>query len=214
MGSVATDSPSRPAEPPDVQEAPVETTQVEVTEHDTPVTVEVVEPPIPDRVRRPADLFRLIVAVVLLVGGVALGGAAEQDLADAASGLPRLLLTLLTWLGAIGVVVLPFVIGADLIVRRRPLQLVQALGGAVLGSVLVILLSWAILAGPLDFIAPTLTRSNAEGRSAPLDIVIVSTVALVTVADVVGRKWISPLAIVVVVATAVTGFLSGSVTAA
>src|SRR5690349_1089676 len=221
MGSVATDSPSRPAEPPDVQEAPVETTQVEVTEHDTPVTVEVVEPPIPDRVRRPADLFRLIVAVVLLVGGVALGaaatgtsGAVEQDLADAASGLPRLLLTLLTWLGAIGVVVLPFVIGADLIVRRRPLQLVQALGGAVLGSVLVILLSWAILAGPLDFIAPTLTRSNAEGRSAPLDIVIVSTVALVTVADVVGRKWISPLAIVVVVATAVTGFLSGSVTAA
>jgi uncharacterized membrane protein YbhN (UPF0104 family) len=223
MGRVATDSPSRPAGPPDVKEPtePAETSRVEVTEHDVPVTVEVVEPPIPDRVRRPADLFRLVVALVLLVGGVALGaaavgtsGAVEQDLADAASGLPRLLLTLLTWLGAIGVVLLPFVIGTDLIVRRRPLQLVQSLGAAVLGSILVILLSWAILAGPLDFIASTLTRSNAEGRSAPLDIVIVSTVALVTVADVMGRKWISPLAIAVVVATAVTGFLSGSVTAA
>ena len=120
MGGVSTDSPSRPADPPDVQEPgePVETTHVEVTEEAQPVTVEVVEPPIPDRVRRPADLFRLVLALVLLIGGVALGvaavgtsGAVEQDLADAVSGLPRLLLTLLTWLGAIGVVLLP--------VRRR-----------------------------------------------------------------------------------------------
>jgi uncharacterized membrane protein YbhN (UPF0104 family) len=237
MDGVSTDSPSRPAQPPDLDERPdsqkradaqgpeqrepAETTQVEVTAHEPPVTVEVVEPPIPTRVRRPADLFRLIVAVVVLVGGVALGaaavgtsGAVEQDLADAASGLPRLLLTLLSWLSAIGVVLLPFVIGTDLIMRRRPWQLIQALGGAVLGAVLVILLSWAILAGPLDILTPTLTRANAEGRSAPLDIVIVSTVGLITVADVMGRKWVSPLAITVVVATAVTGFLSGSVTAA
>ena len=78
MGGVSTDSPSRPAEPPDVQEPgePAETTHVEVTEEAGPVTVEVVEPPIPDRVRRPADLFRLVLALVLLVGGVALGVAA------------------------------------------------------------------------------------------------------------------------------------------
>ncbi|MEP6649849.1 MAG: lysylphosphatidylglycerol synthase transmembrane domain-containing protein [Lapillicoccus sp.] len=220
---MSTDSPSRPAETPDVRAPvdPAETTQVEVPEETPPVTVEVVEPPIPDRVRRPADLFRLVLALVLLLGGVALGvaavgtsGAVEQDLADVVSGLPRLLLTLLTWLGAIGVVLLPFVIGTDLIMRRRPLQLVQALGAAVLGAVLVILVSWAIQFGPLEGVAAALTRANAEGRSAPLDIVIVSTVGLLTVADVTGRKWISPLAIVVVGATAVTGFLSGSVTAA
>ena len=220
---MSTDSPSRPAETGDVREhrPPVETTHVEVTEPGGPVTVEVVEPPIPDRVRRPADLFRLGVALVILVGGVALGvaavgtsGAVEQDLAGVVSGLPRLLLTLLTWLAAIGAVLLPFAVGTDLLMRRRPLQLVQALGAAVLGAVLVILLSWAILAGPLDVLQPTLTRANSEGRSAPLDIVIVATVALLTVADVMGRKWIAPLAIAVVGATAVTGFLSGSVTAA
>ena len=220
MGKVSTDSPSRPAETSDVREdrQPVETTQVEVTEQSGPVTVDVVEPPIPDRVRRPADLFRLGVALVILVGGVALGvaavgtsGAVEQDLAGVVSGLPRLLLTLLTWLAAIGAVLLPFAVGTDLLMRRRPLQLVQALGAAVLGAVLVILLSWAILAGPLDVLQPTLTRANSEGRSAPLDIVIVATLALLTVADVMGRKWIAPLAIAVVGATAVTGFLSGSV---
>ncbi len=141
-------------------------------------------------------------------------GAVEQDLADAVSGLPRLLLTLLTWLGAIGVVLLPFVVGTDLIMRRRPMQLVQALGAAVLGALLVIGLVWAILSGPMDFLQATLTKANSEGRSAPLDIVIVSTVGLLTVADVMGRKWISPLAITVLAATAVAGFLSGSVTAA
>jgi uncharacterized membrane protein YbhN (UPF0104 family) len=223
MGRVATDSPSRPADTPDVEEPgeAAETTHVEVTEEEPSVTVEVVEPPIPDRVRRPADLFRLVVALVVLVGGVSLGvaavgtsGAVEQDLADAVSGLPRLLLTLLTWLGAIGVVLLPFVVGTDLIMRRRPMQLVQALGAAVLGALLVIGLVWAILSGPLDFLQATLTKANSEGRSSPLDIVIVSTVALLTVADVMGRKWISPLSITVLAATAVAGFLSGSVTAA
>ena len=222
-GRVATDSPSRPADTPDVEEPgeAAETTHVEVTEEEPSVTVEVIEPPIPDRVRRPADLFRLVVALVLLIGGVSLGvaavgtsGAVEQDLADAVSGLPRLLLTLLTWLGAIGVVLLPFVVGTDLIMRRRPMQLVQALGAAVLGALLVIGLVWAILSGPMDFLQATLTKANSEGRSAPLDIVIVSTVGLLTVADVMGRKWISPLAITVLAATAVAGFLSGSVTAA
>jgi glycosyltransferase 2 family protein len=226
MGSVSTDSARRAAESPDVPgqpdgPEPAETAHIEATDQGSPVTVEVVEPPIPDRVRRPADLYRLILALVLLVGGVALGvaavgtsGAVEQDLADAVSGLPRLLLTLLTWLGAIGVVLLPFVVGADLVVRRRPMQLIQSLGAAVLGAVLVIGLVWSILYGPLDFLQATLTRANSEGRSSPLDIVIVSTVALLTVADVMGRKWISPLAITVVGATALTGFLSGSVTAA
>jgi glycosyltransferase 2 family protein len=226
MGSVSTDSARPAAESPDVPEQPdgpepAETALVEATDEGSPVTVEVVEPPIPDRVRRPADLYRLFLALVLLVGGLALGvaavgtsGAVEQDLADAVSGLPRLLLTLLTWLGAIGVVLLPFVVGADLVVRRRPMQLIQSLGAAVLGAVLVIGLIWSILYGPLDFLQATLTRANSEGRSSPLDIVIVSTVALLTVADVMGRKWISPLAITVVGATAVTGFLSGSVTAA
>jgi glycosyltransferase 2 family protein len=226
MGSVSTDSARRAAESPDVPgqpdgPEPAEAAHIEATDQGSPVTVEVVEPPIPDRVRRPADLYRLILALVLLVGGVALGvaavgtsGAVEQDLADAVSGLPRLLLTLLTWLGAIGVVLLPFVVGADLVVRRRPMQLIQSLGAAVLGAVLVIGLVWSILYGPLDFLQATLTRANSEGRSSPLDIVIVSTVALLTVADVMGRKWISPLAITVVGATALTGFLSGSVTAA
>ncbi len=185
------------------------------------VQVDVVEPPIKDRVRRPADAFRLLVVVVVLVGGLFLAGlavdtrgAVEQDIVQATSGLPRLLITLLSWLAGIGVVVLPFAVGADLIVRRRPLQLVQALGAALVGGVVVIVVTAVDLGGSFGLLDNTLTRPTTEGRTFPLDIVVVSTLALLTVADIVGRKWISPLAITVIVASVVTTLLSGSLTLA
>ena len=85
----------------------------------------------------------LLLVLGLLVADVAAGtrGAVEQDLADATSGLPRLLLTLLGWMSGIGVLLLPIGVGADLLVRRRPMQLVQALGAAVVGGILVIVLA-------------------------------------------------------------------------
>ena len=171
--------------------------------HASAPDVEVVEPPIPDRVRRPVDGVRLAVAVVILVLGLvgadlAAGtrGAVEQDLTDATSGLPRLLLTLLGWMSGIGVLLLPIGVGADLLVRRRPMQLIQALGAAVVGGILVIVLAVLVESGNGGFVTDVLTRPTATGHTGPLDIVIVSMVALLTVADISGRKWISPIATV------------------
>jgi uncharacterized membrane protein YbhN (UPF0104 family) len=189
--------------------------------HASAPDVEVVEPPIPERVRRPVDGVRLAVAVVILVLGLvgadlAAGtrGAVEQDLTDATSGLPRLLLTLLGWMSGIGVLLLPIGVGADLLVRRRPMQLIQALGAAVVGGILVIVLAVLVESGNGGFVTDVLTRPTATGHTGPLDIVIVSMVALLTVADISGRKWISPIATVVVIATLVTTLLSGALTLA
>ncbi len=183
--------------------------------------VEVIEPPIPERVRRPADGVRLAAAVLLLVLGLlaadlAAGtrGAVEQDLTDATSGLPRLLLTLLGWMSGIGVLLLPIGVGADLLVRRRPMQLIQALGAAVVGGILVIVLAILVQSGNGGFVTDVLTRPTSSGRTGPLDIVIVSMLALLTVADISGRKWISPIATTVVIATLVTTLLSGAMTLA
>ena len=74
-------------------------------------------------------------------------------------------------------------------------------------------LSLLILDGRLGDVVFALTRPLAEGRTDPLDAVIVSMVALLTVADIIGRKWIAPLAFVVIGSTAVTAFLSGASTA-
>jgi uncharacterized membrane protein YbhN (UPF0104 family) len=185
-----------------------------------PATVEVVEPPIPDRVRRPADALRLAVVLAVLVTAIALAdvavgttGALEQDLAVATDGLPRVLLQLLSWLGGIGTVVLPLAVGADLLVRARPWQLAQALLAAGVGALVVVLLRFLILEGHLGAILGALTRPSGGERTAPLDPVIVSLVALLTVADVIGRKWISPFSIVVIGSGAVTAFLSGASTA-
>ncbi|MDN5790306.1 MAG: flippase-like domain-containing protein [Micrococcales bacterium] len=182
-------------------------------------TVEVVEPPIPDRVRRPADALRLGIVVLVLVAAIALADVAvgttdalEHDIALATSGIPRLLLQLVGWLSGIGVVVLPLAVGADLIVRTRPMQLIQALAAAGVGALIVIGLSALILDGHLGTVAAALSRPLEGGRTDPLDAVIVAMVALLTVADVVGRQWISPVAIVVVAATVVTSFISGAST--
>ena len=72
--------------------------------------------------------------------------------------------------------------------------------------------SLLILDGRLGDVVFALTRPLAEGRTDPLDAVIVSMVALLTVADIIGRKWIA-LAFVVIGSTAVTAFLSGASTA-
>lgn len=183
--------------------------------------VEVIEPSIPERVRRPADGVRLAAAVLLLVLGLLVAdlaagtrGAVEQDLTDATSGLPRLLLTLLGWMSGIGVLLLPIGVGADLLVRRRPMQLIQALGAAVVGGVLVIVLAILVQSGNGGFVTDVLTRPTSSGRTGPLDIVIVSMLALLTVADISGRKWISPIATTVVIATLVTTLLSGALTLA
>jgi glycosyltransferase 2 family protein len=183
--------------------------------------VEVVEPPIPERVRRPVDGVRLAAAVVLLVVGLVVAdlaadtrGAVEQDLTEVTSGLPRLVLTLLGWMSGIGVLLLPIGVGADLLARRRPMQLIQALGAAVVAGILVIVLAVLVQSGNGGFVTDVLTRPTATGHTGPLDIVIVSMVALLTVADISGRKWISPIATGVVIATLVTTLLSGAMTLA
>lgn len=188
-----------------------------VTSHSA--TVEVVEPPIPDRVRRPADALRLGAVVLVFVAAIALADVAvgttdalEHDIALATSGIPRLLLQLVGWLSGIGVVVLPVAVGADLIVRARPMQLIQALAASGVGALIVIGLSALILDGHLGAVAAALTRPLEEGRTDPLDAVIVSMVALLTVADIAGRQWISPLSIIVVGSTALTSFISGAST--
>ena len=110
--------------------------------------IEVLEPPIPDHVRRPADALKLavvllVLAASLVLADVAVGttGALEQDLALATSGLPRILLQLISWLSGIGVVVLPLAVGADLLVRGRPMQLVHALAASGAAALVVLGLS-------------------------------------------------------------------------
>src|SRR4029079_11201847 len=97
---------------------------------------------------------------------------------------------------------------------RLGLQLSQALGAAVVSGILVIVLAVLVQTGNGGFLTDVLTRPTSTGHTGPLDIVVVTTVSLLTVADISGRKWVWPIAVSIVIATLVTTLLSGAMTLA
>jgi uncharacterized protein (TIRG00374 family) len=185
------------------------------------VVVEVVEPPIADRVRRPSDLYFLVVYLViatiaLTLGNLAVGttGALEADLTDATALLPRLILQLLSWVAGSGVLLLPVAIGIDLLARSRGWQLSQALLTAGLAALLAVLIKTAIQEDQFTRVLAALTRpSRLSGRTNALDVLVVALVALVVVANLSGRRWLAPLAPLVIGSLMVTAFLAGATTA-
>ena len=182
--------------------------------------VVVIEPPI-GRVRRPRDLIGLLFALSVLVAAVGLGTLAvgtatglEQDLVGAGGALPRALLQLVSWAGGIGLLVLLVVQGVDLVVRSRPWQLFQAVAAAGVGALLALLLQRLVLDGQLGTVLAALTKGLPEdGRTTPLDGLILASVAFFTVSGIGGRSALRKTAVAVVGSAILSGFLSGGVTA-
>ncbi|HEX7462089.1 MAG TPA: lysylphosphatidylglycerol synthase transmembrane domain-containing protein [Dermatophilaceae bacterium] len=183
--------------------------------------VVVVEPPPSGRVRRPADLLALLFALSVLVVAVGLGDVAvgtatglEQDLIGAGGALPRLLLRLFGWAGGIGLLLLLVVEGVDLMVRSRARQLIESVAAAGAGALLALLLQKLVLDGHLGTVLAALTKGLPDGgRTAPLDGLLVASVAFFTVSGVGGRSLFRTAAVVVVGSAILSGFLSGGITA-
>ncbi|MHB1614271.1 MAG: lysylphosphatidylglycerol synthase domain-containing protein [Actinomycetes bacterium] len=180
----------------------------------------VVEPVLPDRVRRPTDLLRFVLVLaglvlVLVLGNVAVGTAAglEQDLVGAVTGLPRLLLVAVTLVGGVGVIAVPVAVAIDLLVRRRPTRLLGALVAATLAlSVALGLETWVMHEHP-GRLLEALTKVLADGRrSSPVQGLLTAVVAFLITADLAGRRRIQVLATIFLGSVAVTGVLSGSIT--
>ncbi len=187
----------------------------------SPVSVEVVEPQMADRVRRASDVYLLLgyaalAFVAISLGNLAVGttGALEQDLTAATSGLPRLFLSLFSWVAGVGVLILPIAVGVDLLLRSRGWQFVHALVGTGIAAGIALAIKLAILDGQLTTVLAVLTRPvRSSGRTNPLDIVIVALTALVVVANLTGRRWLVPLASLVLGSITLTSFLAGANTA-
>ena len=182
--------------------------------------VEIIEPP-SGRVRRPIDLFALLLALAVLVGAVGLGTIAvgtasglEQDLVGAGGALPTVLLQLFSWAGGIGLLLLLVVKGVDLVVRSRSWQLFGAVVAAGVGALLALPLEWLVLNGHLGDVLAALTKVLPNnGRTDPIDGLIVASVAFFTVSGVGGRLILRRAAVIVVGSAILAGFLSGEVTA-
>jgi uncharacterized membrane protein YbhN (UPF0104 family) len=183
-------------------------------------TVEVLEPP-SGRVRRPRDLLALLFALVTLLAAVALGTLAvgtatglEQDLVGVGGLLPRALLQLISWAGGIGLLLLMVVKGVDLVLRSRSWQLFEAVIAAGAGALLALMFQRLVLDGHFGAVLAALTKAlPGNGRSEPLDGLIVVSLAYFTVSGFGGRSILRKAAVVVVGSAILSGFLSGEVTA-
>ncbi len=175
----------------------------------------------PDRVRRPADAYLTLLLVVAAIVAIGLGdvavnttGAVEEDLVQATVGLPRILLQLVSWASAVGVIIVPVLIGVDLLRRGRGWQLVHALLGAVVAAGIAEILKALLLDNRFTRVFAALSRPIRDlGDTSPLDLVIASLVAFVILANITGRRWLAPLSFVVLASMTITAFLASTNTA-
>jgi len=185
--------------------------------------VVVLEPPLPRRARRPADLVRLVFSVAVLVLPLVLAsyalrttGGLEQDLVKSTTGLPKLALKVVTFAAGVGVLALPVGLSLDLVLRRRTWQLLDAFVAATVGGFVAFgFRTWLLHAEPGRLLNVLTKQVNpfAPGRSAPVQVFIVAIVAFLTLAQLSGRRVWETLAAVSVGSVAIFGVVSGAVTA-
>lgn len=172
---------------------------------------------IPRRVRRPADLLRMALALLAAVAIVVVSyflnstsAGIDQDLTNASTNLPSLLMLALNIVAGLGVLALPLVAAIDLLARRRSRQLLEAVGALVAAAVLALLVATAVRElGSEQLIIAITNLSDPAGRAA-VNPVIAGLVAFITTARLVGRGRWTVFCIVVVTAICVVPLSSGA----
>ncbi len=185
--------------------------------------VVVVEPRLPQRARRPADLVRLAVSLLLLALPLVLAsyalrttGGLEQDLVKSTTGLPKLALKVVTFAAGVGVLALPLGLSLDLVLRRRTWQLLDAFVAAMVGGFVAFgFRTWLLHAEPGRLLNVLTKEVNpfTGGRSAPVQVFLVAIVAFLTLCQLSGRRIWESLAALSVGSVAIFGVVSGAVTA-
>jgi uncharacterized membrane protein YbhN (UPF0104 family) len=174
---------------------------------------------IPRRVRRPADLVRLVTALAGMAALVAVSyfltattAGLEQDIDQVSSLLPSFLTVGLGIIGGLGVLVLPIAVTVDLLVRRRGRQLVDAFVAMLLGAGLAVVVALLVSEYGSERLLIALTGVNEPATRFVLNPVIAGLVAFVTVARLMSRGRWGTLTVVTITAIAVANFTSGTST--
>lgn len=149
---------------------------------------------IPRRLRRPLDLARLALALILAAGSVALGWFAtgtasglEEDLADGARLLPDGVVLILNVIGGIGTLLLPIGGAIALIIRRRVRQLFDALVALLVAAVVLTSLSILVSEFGDARLLITLTGS-ANPNNAATTPILGGLLAFITASRLMSRR--------------------------
>ncbi|KAB8188680.1 flippase-like domain-containing protein [Nonomuraea phyllanthi] len=145
--------------------------------------VYVVEPLLPQRLRRPSDLLRFFVTLIVLVAVGLLALVAKQTLvgleADVKEGaeLVPLLSRIAAFLGGAAVLIVPAAFAVERVFHRDGLRVAEGLIAAIVGMAGSFLLGQWLVAGNADDLRLLLT---GDRRIEPLNTLLTSVVAYAT----------------------------------
>ncbi len=172
------------------------------------------------RLRRPLDLVRLFIGLVLCVVVLALLWLArtstadlDEELLSASRSLPGLLVLGLNAIAGLGLLTLPVAIAIDLLIRHRGRQLFDAVVGLFTAVAVLTLLSLYVE----QLGAQWLQTGLASGTQRPDDPFLPlfgGLVAFVTVARTLARPRWEAVTVVVVGSLMLVSFISGGLTIA
>ncbi|MFC5813450.1 lysylphosphatidylglycerol synthase transmembrane domain-containing protein [Nonomuraea harbinensis] len=152
--------------------------------------VYVVEPLLPQRLRRPSDLLRLLATLAALGAVILLALVAKQTLygleRDVTEGttLVPLLSRIATFIGGAAVLIVPVAFAVERVFHRDGLRVAEGLIAAIIGMVGAFLTGQWLLAGNADDLSQLLTG----GRSIePLNTLLTSVLAYTTAVRVSRR---------------------------
>ncbi|MER6950615.1 lysylphosphatidylglycerol synthase transmembrane domain-containing protein [Nonomuraea sp. NPDC000554] len=151
---------------------------------DADADVYVVEPLLPQRLRRPSDLLRFFSTLIVLAAVILLALVAKQTLngleADVKEGttlVPDLLSRIATFLGGAAVLIVPVAFAVERVFHRDGLRVAEGLIAAIVGMVVSFLLGQWLVTGSVEDLRMLLTG----GRSIePLNTLLTSVIAYAT----------------------------------
>lgn len=175
---------------------------------------------VPRRVRRPLDLARFVLALVIAGAIVLLAWVATsttaglgQDLTEGASLLPSPVLLALNVIGGIGTLGLPIAVAVAMVIRRRMRQLLDAFVALFIAVVLLTLLSIAVANADAPRLLAALAGSTNPDSTTTAPI-LGGLVAFVTVARTISRRPWNALTVVVIGSVVIVTLLSGGIAVA
>jgi uncharacterized membrane protein YbhN (UPF0104 family) len=180
-------------------------------------TVVIEDGVVPKRLRRPGDLVRFIVAVLLVTATFILGWAAtsttaglDEDISAGASLLPGFLVLTLNIVAGLGTLGLPIAIAVNLIIRRRVRQLFDALLALLVAIVVLNVMTFIVaeIGSPRMLTALAGSTNPNSATTAPI---LGGLIAFVTVSRVVGRRPWTLLAAVVTASLVTVTLLSSGI---
>ncbi|MCX6431315.1 MAG: hypothetical protein NTX29_00525, partial [Actinobacteria bacterium] len=159
-----------------------------------PTSIVIEDGVIPRRLRRPLDLARFVLALVIsaaivLVAWFATSTAAglDSDISSGASLLPSVVVLALNIIGGIGTLGLPIAVAVTLTLRRRLRQLFDAFVALLIAVIILTLASYALANGDLPRLLAALAGSTSPDSVATAPI-LGGLVAFVTVARLMSRR--------------------------